>query len=301
MRIFSSVVTALLIVSAASGVTGCSKLGLGDAESPTGPSAPPPAGSTIRYTAIGASDAIGWGSTQFCIPFATSCPNGQGYVPVAERQLEGLGYTVSLLNLGIPSAVISRRVQTLGGQYGGPIVGNFIDSEMPFVQTDATLVTIFAGGNDANWIRAAANGGAGGTDVNGFIDQQIRSFGEDYSTLIDGIRNQSKSARIVVLNLPNLGGLPYLAGASLNDRRMAQRISVGMTTTVINPFRTSKGVVVVDLMCEARLYQASSISSDGFHPNDTGYSIIAAAVVSATTSNSYPAPSSSCGEMTRVP
>lgn len=219
---------------------------------------------------------------------------------MAATQLESLGYNVSMLNLGIPGAVISRRFQNLGSQFS-TIPGNFIELELPFIQTDATLVTVFAGGNDANWIRTAANAGVGGTDVNGYIDQQVRLFGDDYNTLIDGIRTQSKSARIVVLNLPNLGGLPFLANYSLPERRMAQRASVGITTTVINPSRTSKSVIVVDLMCDARLYQSSSLSSDGFHPNDAGYSILAAAVVSATTSSSYPAPQSSCSQMTLVP
>ena len=267
-------------------------------DNPVGPSGPPPAGSTIKYTAIGASDANGIGSTVQCAPF-TACPAGNGYVPVAERRLTALGYTVSLLNLGIPTAVISRRAQNLGQQYGQFVLGNFLESELPFMQPDATLVTVFAGPNDANTIRAAINGGAAGSDVNRYADQQVRAFSDDLTTLIDGVRSASRSARIVVLNLPNLAGLPYLAAASLADRRAAQRISVGMTTTAINPL-TSRGVIVIDLMCDARFYQAATFSSDGFHPNDNGYRILADAVVAAATSASYPAPSSSCSFMSLV-
>ena len=47
----------------------CDKLGLGD-KSPTAPSGPPAAGSSIVYTAIGASDAIGFGSSAPCGVFA---------------------------------------------------------------------------------------------------------------------------------------------------------------------------------------------------------------------------------------
>ena len=100
--------------------------------------------------------------------------------------------------------------------------------------------------------------------------------------------------------LPNLAALPFLAGASLDQRQAAQHASVAFTTTVINPL-TSQGVVVVDLMCDSRLYDPSIYSADGFHPNDSGYAILAADVVKATTSASYPAPAASCSQMTVVP
>ena len=165
---------------------------------------------------------------------------------------------------------------------------------------DATLVTIFAGGNDVNVITAAVGGGAGSSNQAGYIDQQVRSFGDSYRALVSGIRSNARSARLVVLNLPNLAGLPFLAGAPLSQRQAAQRASVGMTTTVINPLRAAD-LAVIDLMCDARLYQPSIYSSDGFHPNDAGYAILAAEVVQAATSNSYPAPQGGCAQTTMVP
>ena len=115
------------------------------------------------------------------------------------------------------------------------------------------------------------------------------------NTLISGIRARAGSARIIVLNLPNLAAMPYLATASLAQKQAAQRASVRMTTTAIN---TQQGVTVIDLMCDSRFYQSSIYSSDGFHPNDAGYAIIGAEVVTAVTSSSYPAPRSSCAQMT---
>ena len=73
-----------------------------------------------------------------------------------------------------------------------------------------------------------------------------------------------------------------------------------MTTTVVNAL-TAQGIVVIDLMCDARTYLASNYSSDGFHPNDAGYAFIAGEVVKAITSSSYPAPLNSCSQMTLVP
>jgi lysophospholipase L1-like esterase len=223
-----------------------------------------------------------------------------GYVPVAGRALRSQNFTVRVDNLGIPTSVISPAFAQLGANYGRTIVGNFIDQEMPFVKSDTTVVTIFAGGNEVNTITAALGGGAGGSDTAGFIDNQVRAFGNDYNTLISGIRSRASQTRIVVLNVPNFAGLPYLATASLAQRQAAQRAAVGMTRTVINPL-ASGNVVIVDLMCDSRSYQSSIYYSDGFHPNDSGYAYIASEVVKAITTSNYPAPRSSCPAMTLVP
>jgi len=294
LRIRLAAAAGLLVLSALL-MDACSKT----SGSPTGPTGPPTLGSSITYTAVGASDADGIGSSVVCVPF-TDCPNGMGYVQVAARALMAAGYTVALTNLGIPTATIGSDLQSLGARYNKIILGNFIDQEAPFVAQNSTLVTIFAGGNDViNAILPAIDGGAAGSDVNGFVDQQVRAFGADFTTLLNAIHGRAPSPRIVVLNLPNLAGFPFLATAPLARRQAAQRASVGMTTTVVNPL-TSQGIVVVDLMCDARSYQPSTFSSDGFHPSDAGYAWIAAEVVSAATT-AYHAPASSCSSMTIVP
>ena len=48
---------------------------------------------------------MGVGSSAVCLPF-TECPDGMGYVPVTVRTLKIRTFTVKLLNLGIPTAVI---------------------------------------------------------------------------------------------------------------------------------------------------------------------------------------------------
>jgi lysophospholipase L1-like esterase len=271
----------------------------GRGETPTGPGPVPTPNSTIAYTSIGASDTIGFGSSVVCTPFA-DCPNGRGYVQVATRELRARGFTVNQSNYGIPASVISRRVGDLGAQYGHQTFGNFIEQQAPFVMPQTTLVTIFAGANDVNTITAALGGGAGASDQSAFINNQIQLFGQDFATLLRMVRDRAPSARIIVFNLPNMGAIPLLANAPLQHRRAAQLLSVGMTTTVINP-NISSGVIVIDLTCDPRSYQAATYSSDGFHPSDFGYSWMAAEVVAAATSASYRAPASSCSQMTSVP
>jgi lysophospholipase L1-like esterase len=283
---------------AAGTATACSKLGIGD-DGPTAPSGPPAAGSTIVYTAVGASDANGVGSSAECV-FLTDCPNGMGYVPVAVRALKTQGFIVDNRNLGIPTTVIGADFASLGAKYGRLIVGSMIDNEMQFVQTNATVVTIFAGVNEVNTITAALGGGEGGLDPNGFIDAQVKAFANDYATLLAGIRARAASTRLVILNVPNAAGLPFLAGASVAQRQAAQRAAVGMTKTAVNVLASS-GVSIIDLMCDARSYVASNYAGDGLHPNDAGYAFIASEVVKAITGTSYPAPQSNCSGMTIVP
>jgi len=266
--------------------------------SPTQPSGVPSAGSTIVWAAIGASDVAGVGSSVVC-PLI-DCADGRGYVAVTARTLRAQGFTIDLLNLGIPTAVIGRDFETLGQQYNRTIVGNFIDQEAPFVQKNATLVTIFAGLNEINTVTAALGAGAGGSDPNGYIDAQVRAFSADFSTLLRIVSDRAGSPRRVILNVPNPAGMPYLASASLAQRQAAQRAAVGMTRTVVNPLASSN-TVIVDLMCDARSYQPATFSSDGLHPNDAGYAFIAGEVVRAITSASYPAPQGSCSFMSIVP
>jgi lysophospholipase L1-like esterase len=287
----------VLICVAVVGSAACKK---GGGESPTGPGPIPQPNTTISYTAIGASDANGVGSSVPCPPLA-DCPDGRGYVQVATRELKARGFTVTLRNLGVFTQVLSPRIQTLGSQHGRTIAGNFLQTQAPFVLTNSTLVTIFAGGNDVDTIIAALGGGAGGADQasqTAYINNQIDLFGQDFATLINQVRTQAPSARIVVLNLPNMAGMPRHMSAPLQHRRAEQMLSVGINTRVINP-HASSGVLIVDLMCDARSYQASTYSSDGFHPSDSGYAWIAAEVVAAATT-SYRAPAASCAHTTIV-
>jgi lysophospholipase L1-like esterase len=282
--------TGLIIVAAT--VSGCEK-------TPASPTDPPGSGTPVYYTAVGASDAIGVGSSVPCMVYDVGCTNGMGYVPVVVRQLQARGSTVTLSNLGVPAAVIGPDFQLLGLQYNRTIPGNFLDMEVPFVPRNSTVVTVFAGGNDVNTVIAAVGGGAGGSDPSGYADRQIAAFAADYAALIRGIRDRAPSARIVVVNLPNFAAIPMTNGYPLDRKQLAKKLSVGFSVQVINPLAV-QGIPVVDLLCNPSFTDPGIFSSDGFHPNDAGYAILAAEVLRAITSSSYPAPSTACAQMQTV-
>jgi lysophospholipase L1-like esterase len=268
---------------------GCSK----KTDGPMGPT-PPTAGSTVAYVALGASDVPGIGSSAPCFPLI-DC-NGNGYVFVAARQLRNQGFTVTVNPLGLPGAVISRSFMDLAAQYGrDDVISNIIQTQLPFVPQNATLVTIFTGANDVNVITGALARGAGASNQTAFLDDQVAVFAADFASLVAGVRSRASGAKIVAINLPNLGAMPYLASESLLAKQAAQRASVRINATAIN---AAANVSVVDLMCDNRFYQRSSYSSDGFHPSDAGYAAIAEEVVKALTTTAYPAPRTTCSQMT---
>jgi lysophospholipase L1-like esterase len=268
------------------------------AETPTNPT--PPVVNQVHYAVVGASDAVGYGGTQPCLPFDPDCPAGTGYAYVIKRRFQSEGATVQLSNRGVPGAVLSPAMLTLARDIGrNDIPGNFLEQIVPFIPSGATHISIFAGGNDANVIAQNVRAGRGGSDVQGFVDQQVRQFGTDLTELVSRLRARAPNARIAALNLPNLGAAPYVSSLSTRDRSVLQRIATGLTDR-INALG-AQGVTVVDLMCEPRLYSAANFSSDGFHPNDAGYALMADLLYPALRNGASPTPSSNCPQRTLLP
>lgn len=284
-------------------LSGFAVLAVACAGMPTGPEDKDDSGGSsstqINYTAVGASDAIAIGASVSCLPFI-DCPSGTGYVQILNRQLATGGKQVSLMNLGIPGAVLSPRIQTISQSYGPRVDFNFLERELPFVPRDSTVITIFAGGNDTNVVARSVSGQANG-NPRAYVDDQVRQFASEMAALVDGIRSRAPSARIVIANLPNFAGTPFTNSYTLDQRRALQQLSVGFSKDGVNPLASRPNVAVVDLLCEERFYASSSFSSDGFHPSDAGYAIMAEMMLAAIRETNYRTPSGSCGRMSIVP
>src|SRR5262245_44773278 len=96
---------------------GCSKVKDLLPANPTPTPAPGSNSTVVNYTAVGASDGIGIGGTNICIPLA-QCPDGSGWVQILNRRLTSAGKQVTHLNLSIPGAVMSRAVEDLSRSIG---------------------------------------------------------------------------------------------------------------------------------------------------------------------------------------
>lgn len=264
--------------------------------SPEAPVSTPAPNAPVQYTALGASDANGVGASVTCPPLLP-CDQGTGYVPSLARQLRG-AREVTLVNLGIPAAVLSPAIETLARKHGSEVTGNFVDRELPFVPRDSTLITISGGANDVNAVADALVQGAGGADVAGFIDAQARAFGADYDRLVRGVKSRAPGAFLIILNVPNLAAMPSAARHPLDQRRVFQSIAVAFSREANR--QAGSGVVILDLMCDPAIYAPANLASDGFHPNDAGYAHIAA-WLTAIVNGGAAAAAASCAPMTAVP
>lgn len=281
-----------LVTLAAIG-TACSK----PSESPTSPSPNAGGGSGTSYTALGASDATGYGSSVECFPFSP-CANGTGYVQLLQRRLEQ-GGPVAYQNVGVPGSVLSPAIEDLSRKVGRGVNNNLLTNQAPFVRAGDTVVTVFAGGNDGNIIAEAVRAQQGGDDPRGYIDQQVGKWGDDYAALVRIVRQRAPASRVVVLNLPNLAGMPYVARFSTFEKSILQRVAVGLSERV-NAL-AGANVHVVDLMCDPRILEPSSFSADGFHPSDRGYALMAELAYPAAVNPSHPAPAADCGSKRLFP
>ena len=267
-------------------------------DTPTTPTPNP--SNQVQYAAVGASDAIGFGGSVPCFPFDPDCPTGTGYVYLVKRRFQADGATVELSNRGLPGAVLSPAILTLAQDIGRTdIRGTFLEQIVPFIPATATHISIFAGGNDANVIGQNVRAGRGAADIRAFVDAQVAQFGADLNELVSRLRARAPAARIVALNLPNMAVAPYVASTTPLEKSILQRIAVGVTDRINS--LAAHNVIVVDLMCEARVYNAGNFSADGFHPNDAGYALMAELLYPALRNGTAPSPSATCAQRALVP
>jgi lysophospholipase L1-like esterase len=303
-----------LLALAVAALAACSSSG-------TTPKPAPPKPLFINYTAIGASDAVGYGASVPCTnatpalgPADPTCPQpgANGYVPDIRNDFAKVGFIAALQDLGISGAVIGPDIQATANMFDsitGPNAcqprppadqypANFLQNELPHVNPNATFITIFAGGNDVNGIVNALACGAGGATVQtqtAFITQQVTAFGNDFATLVGGAHKIAPSATIVIANIPNFANVPFALQAPLSFRQALQAVSVAINTDVINTV-VANGIPVVDVQCNPESYDPANFYIDGFHPNDAGYALLAQLFVQQALANNPTPPLSQCSE-----
>lgn len=304
------------LVFVAFAVAGCASGGGNVVLTPQATPVPTPKPSTVAYTAIGASDAVGYGAS---VPCTKASPadgaadptcfgiTGTGYVPVLARRFRTAGAAVTLDDLGYSGAVIGPDILRTINSYGTPLSAtpctppqdyptDFITYEVPKVTAASTLVTVFAGGNDTIGLINALGCGAGGTTLAtqvAFLNAQIAAFGADLQTLIARVKTAAPKAKIVVANVPNFALVPVGKAQSAAAQQALSYFSVGIDKQVINPLAAT-GIPVVDLLCNSQTYVASNFYTDGFHPNDAGYALFAQLFYAQATAATPAAPQAAC-------
>ena len=180
----------------------------------------------------------------------------------------------SYFNVSVPGAVLSRAIVDLALQLGqrrsAATSSNAIRRSS---RPGTTHLTIFVGGNDANIIGSRRHGGRrrqrrprlrGCTGSS--VGRRSRRARDRESAPVPPTRASSPTTCPTWRRRPTC-----LAADAGEEHHAAYRHRADRSVNAL----TSRNVLVVDLMCDARILQASSFSSDGFHPGDAGYALMA--------------------------
>ena len=204
---------------------------------PTGAAtASPTVKPSLVYVAFGASDAVGVGASD---------PNRTAYVPLLIAHLPP---RASALNLGVSGytahqALLNELPQALAAQ--------------------PTLVTVWLVGNDFRQCTPLAD------------------YGRDLDALLGQLQTHT-TAQVFVANTPDMSLLPAIRdgspnlGACLLGKQPAQiRALAAQWNVVIDAIVAKHHQVLVDLFNSSLAAHPEYISSDGFHPSDKGYRVLA--------------------------
>jgi len=191
---------------------------------------------SMVYVAIGASDAVGVGASD---------PNTTAYVP---RLIARLPARAFALNLGVSGYTVKQALA----------------EELPqALAAHPTLVTVWLVGNDFRQCTPLAD------------------YQRDLDSLLGQLQSQTH-AQVFVANVPDMSLLPAIRdgspnlGACLRGLQPAQiRAVVAQWNTVIDAVVAKHQQVLVDLFHSDLAAHPDYIASDGFHPSDGGYRVLA--------------------------
>jgi len=195
--------------------------------------------SAYTYTALGASDAVGVGAS----------PMTDGYVYLIANSL----------NTARPGSwtLINRGVSG----YRAPDIEN--NTLQPAIADAPDVVTIFVGGDD---VKDSVLTGESTASL-------IARFQPAYTDIINQLRTRTR-ALVITATIPDLSMVPVAAHLTPTQLALAHADSIAVNN-VITSVAAANSVPVVDLFDNAGSYNPANFSSDGFHPNNTGYALLA--------------------------
>ena len=185
----------------------------------------------VVYSALGASDTAGVGSSVECFPFSP-CPNGMGYVQLLERRLRETG-AVTLYNRGVPGAVLSPTIEEVGPPRRPHLPGQHPDQPVAVHPPGQHRRHRVRRPNDANTIGQVMRGPARRRRSARLHRSAGAAVGRRLRARCCARSASARPARaIVLINLPNLAAMPYFAARSTFQKSIMQRIAVSMNDHV---------------------------------------------------------------------
>jgi lysophospholipase L1-like esterase len=214
------------------------------------------------YIALGDSLAFGVGA---------GSPEQQGYVALTTARLSESG-AVQLRNLSVPGATSADLLQPNGQ------VDLAVDALEG--QSGSVIISVDVGANDL--LALAANGSPclddpGGQPCQTALGDTLATLQSNLTQSLHRLRDASPGARIFVIDLYN----PY-SGIG-GDRELIASVGVQQVNGVITASARDPSVdvtfVSIHDVFEGRAHQW--IASDGIHPNNDGYRVMAEGLIAA--------------------
>ena len=221
---------------------------------------------------MGDSITYGTGTDNPCAPLSPTpvspaCDQAKNYAAVFAKQLNS-HYPTTFQNLGI----------------SGESLSGVISEELPKLNPNATLITLYIGTNDsANMWAPILHEGANLNDL-------MMKWQQDYQSAINQIKIKAPKATLVLFNVPNQSFMSFNLNADPYPLVVLNSIGVAMNT-FINSFAPT--LRVVDTTCDPDSYDSSLLTA-GPHPNDQGCVLLANKVFKTITSTPPLLPQVTC-------
>lgn len=222
------------------------------------------------YVAMGDSITYGYGTKPNCQAFPVHpvdinefCPDGRSYAVLIARQLRADGVAGRFMNVGINGANIKRIMQ----------------DELPYLPSDATLVTLYVGTNDSRGVARYP------------VDDVVRVYEKGYDDLLDAIHARAPQARIVLINFPNEKYLAASYHVADSVLPLYDDISQRLARFIDRHFPR---YAVVDTICDPHSYDDSLRYNASVHPNEAGATFLAEAALRVISSPHPDSPPASC-------
>lgn len=219
------------------------------------------------YTAFGGSDVAD--------------PTSWIYTVASNAQTQ-YGITITVDDLGISGAVSGPSVRAWDPT---DFPADVLDNEVPSLPANSKYITLFAVVND---IDAAV--------LHGNVDETtfVATYATSFNVALGFITGKAPQAKVVVINSPNLAGLPYSLQYPTATRQLLQEYSNAADDQVID-LATLQGIPVVDVRCNPLTYNPANFQADGLHPGPVGKALLASLVTPALF-GSISAPPTSCAQ-----